>query len=311
MQEYKIKETIILGIDHGYGNIKTRHTVTRTDVKKQDGKPVFSKNYIEYEATYYIVGEGHKSFIPDKQEDMDYYILTLAAIAKELKIRDVTAAKVHLAVGLPLKWVQSQRQSFEKYLIRKRFVRFKYSDVEYSVEITGCTVMPQCYSAVAENLRDFTGMNMVVDIGNGTMNVMYLNDGRAMESKAWTEKLGVYQCIQKIRNYIMDKTGDKIPDEVIDSFLKKGTTEIAEPYAGIMIRAAEEYVEEIFRKLREYEYNDKIMKLHIIGGGARIVKAVGKYNKERTTFDTDICSTAKGYEYFCYMKFRRDSRNNT
>ena len=162
-----------------------------------------------------------------------------------------------------------------------------------------------------ENLRDFTGMNMVVDIGNGTMNVMYLNDGRAMESKAWTEKLGVYQCIQKIRNYIMDKTGDKIPDEVIDSFLKKGTTEIAEPYAGIMIRAAEEYVEEIFRKLREYEYNDKIMKLHIIGGGARIVKAVGKYNKERTTFDTDICSTAKGYEYFCYMKFRRDSINNT
>lgn len=59
MQEFRINETIILGIDHGYGNIKTRHTVTRTDVKRQDGKPVFSKNYVEYNGAFYIVGEGH------------------------------------------------------------------------------------------------------------------------------------------------------------------------------------------------------------------------------------------------------------
>lgn len=30
--------------------------------------------------------------------------------------------------------------------------------------------MPQCYSAVAENLKCFKGITLVADIGNGTMN---------------------------------------------------------------------------------------------------------------------------------------------
>lgn len=306
MQEYKINETIIIGIDHGYGNIKTRHTVTRTDVRKQDTKPIFSKNYIEYAGAYYLIGEGHKSFIADKHEDIDYYILTLVGIAKELRQRNLTYAKVHLAVGLPLKWVQAQRQTFEKYLMRDRIVTFKYSDVEYTVEIVGCTVMPQCYAAVAENLRNFMGMNMLVDIGNGTMNIMYLNNGKVAESKAWTEKFGVAQCAIRIKNTIMDKTGDSIPDEVIENYLKTGITDIAEPYAGIMENVAKEYVAELFQRLNSYEFNPKLMKLYFMGGGAKIVKAVGEYDPERTFFDGDICSTAKGYEYFCYMKLRRN-----
>jgi plasmid segregation protein ParM len=40
---------------------------------------------------------------------------------------------------------------------------------------------------------------MIADIGNGTMNVMILNNGKAMESKSWTVKMGVNQCFQAIR----------------------------------------------------------------------------------------------------------------
>ncbi len=308
MQEYKINETIILGIDHGYGNIKTRHTVTRTDVKKQDGKPVFSKNYVEYNGAFYIVGEGHKSFIPDKQDDMDYYILTLAAIAKELRQRELTNARIFLAVGLPLKWVQSQRESFRDYLMRDRHIQFRFADIEYDVYIEGCEVFPQCYSAVAENLREYTGINLLVDVGNGTMNVLYLNNGKVAESRAWTEKFGVSQCAQRIRNKIMDKTGEMVPDDAIDDYLKTGATDIAEPYVSLMKKAATEYVDEIFQRIKQYEFNDKMMKLYFMGGGAKIVRAVGTYDEDRTFFDHDICSTAKGYEYFCYMKLRHNNK---
>jgi len=31
------------------------------------------------------------------------------------------------------------------------------------------------------------------------------------------------------------------------------------------------------------------------------VKAVGKFDGARTYFIDDICATAKGYEYYCYM----------
>lgn len=52
--------------------------------------------------------------------DDDNYVFILAAIAKELKARGLSGAKIHLAVGLPLKWVQAQRDSFREYMIQNR-----------------------------------------------------------------------------------------------------------------------------------------------------------------------------------------------
>ena len=183
IREYNINGTIILGVDNGYGNVKTAHRVFQTGIMKCDSEPVLTKEYIEYDGAYYIIGEGHKGFVADKQEDDDTYIMTLAAIAKEIEARGLTEARIHLAVGLPLKWVQAQRDSFKKYLTRERYISMKYRKVSYLIEIADCTVMPQGYAAVAENLKDFMGMNMLVDVGNGIMNIMYLNNGRPIESK--------------------------------------------------------------------------------------------------------------------------------
>lgn len=168
--------------------------------------------------------------------------------------------------------------------------------------------MPQGYAAVAENLKDFKGMNLLVDIGNGTMNVMYLNNGRPIESKSWTEKLGVNQCFIRIQNRIMNRTGTKLPDEIINDFLRYGDADVSEAYLSAMKQVAEQYVQELFQKLRDYEYNEDLMKLYVMGGGARMVEIFGKYNPDRVTFNHDICANAKGYEYFCYMMLRQKNR---
>ena len=246
IREYNMNGTIILGVDNGYGNVKTAHRVFPTGIVKCDSEPVLSKEYIEYDGAYYIIGEGHKGFVADKQEDDDTYIMTLAAIAKELEVRGLTEAKIHLAVGLPLKWVQAQRESFKKYLTRERYVSLKYKKMSYLIEIVDCTVMPQGYAAVAENLKDFKGMNLLVDIGNGTMNVMYLNNGRPIESKSWTEKLGVNQCFIRIQNHIMNQTGVKLPDEIISQFLQYGEIDVNNKYLNMVKEIAEQYVKEIF-----------------------------------------------------------------
>ena len=85
--------------------------------------------------------------------DDDNYVLTIAAVVKELEARGYTdgrnAVRIHLAVGLPLKWVQVQRDTFRDYMMKERFVKVIYNDRIYELEFTGCTVMPQCYSAVA------------------------------------------------------------------------------------------------------------------------------------------------------------------
>lgn len=189
IREYSMNGALIIGVDNGYGNMKTARRCFKTAIAKYDSAPVLSRDYIEYDGGYYVIGEGRKGFVADKQTDDDNYMLTLAAIVKELEARGMTdsvnRARIHLAVGLPLKWVQAQREDFKRYMLRNSSVEVGYKDRLYCIEFAGCTVMPQCYSAVTENLKDFAGVTLLADIGNGTMNLMYLNNGRPMESNRY------------------------------------------------------------------------------------------------------------------------------
>ena len=312
IRDYNVNGAMIIGVDNGYGNMKTARRCFKTALVKYDSAPVLSRDYLEYDGKFYVIGEGHKGFVADKQSDEDNYILTLAAIAKELEARGmknaVNTARVHLAVGLPLKWVQTQRETFRQYLMKNRMVEVRYKSRLYRLEFVGCTVMPQCYSAVAENLKDFKGITLLADIGNGTMNLMYLNNGRPMESKAWTEKLGVFQCYQKIHNLVQDNTGECLMEEVIESFLRTGETDLPEKYAELMKQATVTYTEEIMQKLQDHEFNGELMRVYFMGGGARLVEQFGKYNPERTVFNHDIRANAKGYEYYCYMLLRHQNQ---
>ena len=312
LRDYSVNGAMIIGVDNGYGNMKTARRCFKTALVKYDSAPVLSRDYLEYDGKFYVIGEGHKGFVADKQSDEDNYILTLAAIAKELEARGmknaVHTARVHLAVGLPLKWVQTQRETFRQYLMKNRMVEVRYKSRLYRLEFVGCTVMPQCYSAVAENLKDFKGITLLADIGNGTMNLMYLNNGRPMESKAWTEKLGVFQCYQKIHNLVQDNTGECLMEEVIESFLRTGETDLPEKYAELMKQATVTYTEEIMQKLQDHEFNGELMRVYFMGGGARLVEQFGKYNPERTVFNHDIRANAKGYEYYCYMLLRHQNQ---
>lgn len=82
---------------------------------------------------------------------------------------------------------------------------------------------------------------------------------------------------------------------------KVGETDISEPYASLMKEAAGEYASQIFQKLHDYEYNEQMMKLYIMGGGAKLIEIFGNYDRDRVTFNHDIRANAKGYEYYCYM----------
>ena len=121
------KKIAVIGIDHGYGNIKTANTITPTAITEYDTEPVFSGNILEYGGKYYRIGEGHKEFIVNKAMDEDFYILTLMGVACELNRAGMREADVHLAAGLPLTWVRKQRESFREYLLRNERVEYRYN----------------------------------------------------------------------------------------------------------------------------------------------------------------------------------------
>ena len=299
---------IVIGIDHGYGNIKTAHCCFKTGVAAYDKEPTFKSNMLVYEGNYYLVGEEHKEFISEKMTDSDYYILTLAAVARELNIRKQTAARVHLAVGLPLTWVSEQKDSFRAYLLQKETADFSFRGAEYHVEFVGADVFPQGFSAVADRLREFKGINMLCDIGNGTMNVMYINDCRPLQSKCFTEKYGTHRCMLAVRENLMRQFGAAVDDSVIERVIRHGTADISERYLTAIRDTAAEYVAGIFRRLREHEYDPELMRLYVVGGGSCMVKNFGEYEKDRVIIIDDICATAKGYELLSAQRLHKGGR---
>ena len=104
--------TKIIGVDHGYGNIETASHCFPAGVVVHETEPLFTKDLLVYEGRYYLIGEGHKEFLPEKMQDEDYYILTLAAIAMELHDASLTEADVFIAAGLPLTWTAGQKEKF-------------------------------------------------------------------------------------------------------------------------------------------------------------------------------------------------------
>ena len=119
--------------------MKTANTVTPTGIKAYETEPIFTGNILEYNGIYYRIGEGHKEFIPDKAMDEEYYLLTLMAIARELNVFSIREADVHLAAGLPLTWIRTQREAFRSYLLQNPEVRYLFNSKEYHLHFVGCS----------------------------------------------------------------------------------------------------------------------------------------------------------------------------
>ena len=214
-----------------------------------------------------------------------------------------------IAAGLPLTWVSEQKEEFKKYLLQNDSVDYTFKGKDYHIRIVGADVYPQGFAAIINNLSEFTGVNMLCDIGNGTMNVMYVNDKKRDSRRCFTEKFGTNQSLLAIHENVMRIHHAAIDDSVITRVLRFGTADIDENYLKTIIDTAKEYVEGIFRRLREHEYDSKLMKLYVVGGGGCLIKNFGSYDGSRVTINDDICATAKGYERMLEMKLIRNGGN--
>ncbi len=307
----------IIGVDAGYGNMKTARTIYPTGLVAMDTKPFFDGDILEYNGTWYRIGEGHKAYNPDKTADEDFYILTLASTAAELSTEQITEANVHLALGLPTTWTGRQREDYRSYMMRNPDVRFTFNDALYSIHLTDCIVFPQGYAALVplmdsdkrfNEFRQFTGTVMMADIGNGTMNIMRLVNGKPNDQHCWTEVLGVNQCVLTARKQMMDKYGIDMPESVIEQFLRTGTANLARELLDNLTDIVRGYVTGLFDVLRVHGYDARLMKLFVMGGGGCLVKHFGKYNPGAVVFVDDLHASAKGYEYMAQGVIWRNER---
>lgn len=212
----------------------------------------------------------------------------------------------NIAAGLPLTWVSEQKAEFKKYLLQNKKVSFVFRNVEYNIRIVGADIFPQGFAAVADKLNQFSGVSMLCDIGNGTMNLLRIVNKKPDVQNMFTEKYGTHQCSLLIREQMMKAHHATLDDESITEILKKGTADIDADYLKTVTDTARQYTAGIFRRLREREYDPKLMKLYVVGGGGCLIRNFADYDKDRVFIESDICAVAKGYEYMAYVSLSRN-----
>ena len=166
----------VIGVDVGYGNTKTAHTCFSSGVKKLPGKPPLATRVIETTDGFYAIGNGKVSVQKSKTEDESMRVLTMAAIAEELKKNGVTVADVYLGVGVPLTRMGAEKKSFMDYYLKNRRLIYKYEDVQYSVTLLSVDVFPQGYAGVVSFMKDFHKSALVIDIGSWTVDILPINE---------------------------------------------------------------------------------------------------------------------------------------
>ncbi len=300
----KLNDKLIIGVDHGYGNIKTANHVFRTGIVACDHEPLFTGDMLVFGGRYYIIGEGRKEYINRKETDEDYYVLMLAGIAMELADEGLTEADIIIAAGLPLTWTSGQKADFAKYLTQNEEVSFSFRKTDYHVRISGARIYPQGYAAIAELAPSMKGVNVIADIGYGTVNTLFIVNGKPQVTKMFTEDFGIFKCMQAARAEYSNAHGKALDDSILEDIFISGSADITKDDLKLIRTAAARYCEELLRRLREHGYDERTMTLYITGGGGRIVKNFGKYTKDRTVFIDDICAAAKGYEYIASLQMK-------
>ena len=150
----------VIGIDHGWSQMKTSNTCFNTSIKELANAPAFHDNVLEYDDRYFAVGEERLEVLDSKVENENFYLLTLVAIAKELEIRGKSEADVVLAVGLPLTRFSAERKPFIDYLfnhqtnvdVDNRFVVYGIRDLGTELSpITMLVMMESIQQRIVEN----------------------------------------------------------------------------------------------------------------------------------------------------------------
>mgnify|MGYP000198108185 FL=1 len=265
-----------IGIDHGYYAIKTRHFSFPAGIAVYSHEPYTLQNTLEYGGKFYVCGTGRQPILRNKTENDNYYLLTLAAIAREIKQRgENTECSVTLAAGLPLAGFGREKKFFREYLLRSsQPVCFKFEGVPYKITIEDVKLFPQGYSAIAihpELIQNEPSV-LLMDIGGWTVDLMRLDNGVPNASPCRSLELGMIRCIDETKEQVRRDVGLSVTDAQVERVLAGKPCSMDEKARSIIRRQGRLYTERLLSAVMESGFDLKAIPVVMLGGGASVVK---------------------------------------
>ncbi len=299
LEEQKI---LLCGIDHGFSTMKTAHFRFENGVKEIGGEASLLANTMLVNGRYFKVGEGRLPLKDTKVEDEDYFLLTLAAIAKEMDYYGLTDEEVCIAAGLPFTRFGQEKAEFKEYL-NPGSMEFQYNGRDYHITCREVFLYPQCYAAVADRLGKLPAELLIVDIGSKTVDIIHTRKHVPVESDCITIPSALIQCMANINNVVYRKSNRTLTEEQIQQVMMYGNA----PYSDKMVQIVKEELE-VFAKgmeatLKEHGFNPEMTPVVYVG--ATVMKRFGSVFGRHIMHIEDVKANALGYEYLAHQQLKR------
>lgn len=307
----KAKEgkTQIIGVDFGYGRVKTRNTDEPTRVfAPMNSKPLIGADRaLFYQDTWYLEKRFAPNPIADRTRSEDYWLHTLQAIGRELEQRDLHGCSdVVLGVGLPIGRAQSQADALREYLKRPGKQAFAIGDTEYEVSINEVFVISQGYAAalaMADQLEDVSEVH-VVDIGSWTVDTMTFYDRWGAPDSTDTYQMGALTCYARIaRDLARQKGTNSVTRTQVETVLCGGKTSLPEETCNNIRALCAQWCEDCLGELERNGISMSSGRCIFVGGGSQLIKnyfyAANPDLFLDVRFIDDLRANAIGYERYC------------
>ena len=240
------------------------------------------QNTLEYGGKFFVCGTGRQPILRNKMENDNYYLLTLAAIAKEIKQRGgKTECSVRIAAGLPLAGFGREKKPFREYLLRSsqladglRPVCFQFEGIAYKITIEDVKLFPQGYSAIAlhpELIQNEPSV-LLMDIGGWTVDLMRLDNGVPNAATCRSLELGMIRCIDEMKEQVRRDTGLSVTDAQVERVLAGKSCSMDEDARNIIQKQGRLYTERLLSAAMESGFDLKAIPVVMLGGGAAVVK---------------------------------------
>lgn len=296
------RRLLVVGIDHGFSMMKTPHATFENGVEKLGGEATLTNNTLIYQGSYYKVGEGRLPLMQTKTENENYFLLTLAAIAKEMDIYQQQSADVILAVGLPFSRFGKEKEDFYHYLLRNEKIQFSYSGRDYEIQILDVYVFPQCYAAIADKLREYGRENLIVDIGSKTIDVIHTRNYVPVESESTSIPAALIQCMEGIKSNVYQNCNRRLSEDMIQQMILEKDVNIPTECKVIIREGLADFAKGMEAKLAELGFDLEMFTVIYAGGGATLMKNYGTLKCANIHYLEDIRANAKGYEFLAKQK---------
>jgi len=295
---------MLISIDHGNKQMKTKNRIFTSGLLESDTKPPFGEDILRYGGKYYSLSDKRIPYMRDKTADERFLILTLFAVAGE-----ITAANryvpnsiipVYLAVGLPPSHYGALYKKFESHFKNRGIIGFEYNGKTYNIRIDNVICFPQAVAAawtVFSQIKQEPKV-MIIDIGGYTADYVQMKGGKADFAVCDSLEHGVIKLYNDIIKKVNADLDILLEESDIDAIIQGQSSTFPNTAQTIVHNMAAAFADNLAGMLRERGVDLRIGKTVFVGGGSillrRYIDACKKVGSH--IFVEDIAANVKGYE---------------